>query len=379
MYKVCHMTSAHAPEDERIFHKECVSLAKAGYETYLVQQGESYEKEGVHIVGAGAQPKGRIQRMTNFARSVYQKALEIDADIYHFHDPELLPYGLKLKKRGKKVVFDSHENYYDQILTKGYIPRLFRTWIAKMYCTYEDHVLAAIDGAVIPCTFGGKNPFDGRCKHSSIIANYPILGEFYGQYNAQFPKEPNSICYIGGLTQARGIDQCVEASARAGATLHLAGDFSSAEYQQQVMKSQPEGCVIYHGKLGRRQVTQLLLSSHVGLYLLQNVGQYLKLETLGIKAYEYMSMGLPVVMSRSPYNTALMEQYQFGICVDPENVDEIVKAIRYLLDHPEEARQMGENGRRAVKEEFNWGVEEKKLLALYEEILSALPNRRTRT
>ena len=48
---------------------------------------------------------------------------------------------------------------------------------------------------------------------------------------------------------------------------------------------------------------------------------------------------------------------------------QIADAIRYLLEHPEEARQMGENGRRAVKEEFNWGGEEKKLLALYEDIL----------
>ena len=63
-------------------------------------------------------------------------------------------------------------------------------------------------------------------------------------------------------------------------------------------------------------------------------------------------------------------QYDFGICVDPANVDEIADAIRYLLDHPDEARQMGENGRCAVKEEFNWGVEEKKLLSLYEEVLA---------
>ena len=64
-----------------------------------------------------------------------------------------------------------------------------------------------------------------------------------------------------------------------------------------------------------------------------------------------------------------MERYRCGICVDPENVDEIADAIRYLLDHPDEAREMGENGRRAIKEEFNWGVEEKKLLALYEDIM----------
>ena len=100
-----------------------------------------------------------------------------------------------------------------------------------------------------------------------------------------------------------------------------------------------------------------------------NVGQYNQYDNLATKVYEYMSLGIPTILSKSPYNERIAAQYQFGICVDPENVDEIAEAIRYLLDHPEEARQMGENGRRAVKEEFNWGVEEKKLLALYEDIL----------
>ena len=371
MIKVCHMTSVHFPRDTRIFYKECQSLANAGYEVYLVQRGESGEESGVHIIGVGQPSGGRLSRMTSFSRKVYKKALAVDADIYHFHDPELLPYGLKLKRKGKKVIFDSHESYPQQIRTKRYLSPLVRKIAAYLYERYEDHVLHLIDGAIIPCTFGGKNPFDGRCRHSRIVANYPILGEFYDGYDSEFPKEPDSTCYIGGLTQSRGINQCVAASAKAGATLHLAGGFSSAEYQQQVMESQPEGCVIYHGMLDRKQVAQLLLSSQIGLYLLQDVGQYLKLETLGIKAYEYMSMGLPIVMSRSPYNTALMEQYQFGICVDPEDVDEIASAIRYLLDHPEEARQMGENGRRAVKEEFNWSIEEKKLLALYDDIMKS--------
>ena len=66
----------------------------------------------------------------------------------------------------------------------------------------------------------------------------------------------------------------------------------------------------------------------------------------------------------------MVDKHRCGICVDPESVDEIAHALTYLRDHPDEAREMGENGRRAVKEEFNWGVEEKKLLALYEDILN---------
>ena len=102
MFKVCHMTSAHGVEDIRIFHKECVSLAKAGYDVYLVERGESYEKDGVHIVGVGEILKSRRKRMTEGAKKVYEAARAVDADIYHLHDPELLPYGLKLKKQGRR-------------------------------------------------------------------------------------------------------------------------------------------------------------------------------------------------------------------------------------------------------------------------------------
>ena len=109
MTKVCHMTSAHAPEDDRIFHKECVSLAKAGYDVYLVERGDSYEKAGVHIVGIGEVSGGRLDRMFHVTKQVCEKALALDADIYHFADPELLPWGLKLKRQGKQVIFDSHE------------------------------------------------------------------------------------------------------------------------------------------------------------------------------------------------------------------------------------------------------------------------------
>ena len=101
LMKVCHITSVHRSEDVRIFHKECISLVKAGYEVYLVEQGESYEKNGVHIVGIGQPPAGRLKRMTLFAKQAYRAALTVDADIYHFHDPELLPWGVKLKKNGR--------------------------------------------------------------------------------------------------------------------------------------------------------------------------------------------------------------------------------------------------------------------------------------
>ena len=369
--KVCHMTSAHDPEDIRIFHKECVSLAKNGYDVYLVERGDSYEKNGVHIVGVGTIPDSRLQRMTQGARRVYEAALALDCDIYHFHDPELLPYGVMLKKKGKKVIFDSHERYTYQLRDKPYLPHWMSGAVAALYGRYEEYVLGKLDAVIFPCTMDGKNPFEGLCRRTPIISNAAILDEFYNLYDPAAEKNPRQICYVGALTESRGITADVLAASRAGAVLALAGEYSSEEYQS-VLSQMPEyACVDYRGILNRSQVTDLIAQSCVGLCTFLDRGQYLHLDTFGIKVFEYLSMGVPVILSKSDFNCRMVEKYQFGVCVDPEDTDEIAEAIRYLIDHPDDARRMGENGRKAIRGGFNWGVEEKKLLGLYEDIMGA--------
>ena len=127
------MTRAHRINDTRIFHKECVPLAKAGYEVYLVANGESYDKDGVHVRGIGEPPSSRMKRMTKTVKKIYKAAVEIDADVYHFHDPELLPYGLKLKRRGKKVIFDSHEDYLSTLSEKECSLKVILPEMEKLY------------------------------------------------------------------------------------------------------------------------------------------------------------------------------------------------------------------------------------------------------
>ena len=120
MKRVCHLTSVHSSDDTRVFHKECVSLARAGYDVTLVAPGESREELGVHIVGVGEKPVGTLNRLTSpFVKYAYEAALALDCELYHLHDPELLPYALKLKRHGKTVIFDSHEFYSLLIQEKG--------------------------------------------------------------------------------------------------------------------------------------------------------------------------------------------------------------------------------------------------------------------
>ena len=367
--KVCHMTSAHNSDDIRIFHKECVSLAKAGYDTYLVAKGESREEKGVHVVGVGPAPGSRLKRMALFSNMIYRRALAIDADIYHFHDPELLPYGLKLKKAGKKVIFDSHERYVEQIKAKPYLSKYLRGFISFLYGRYENWVLNLIDAVIFPCTLGGVHPFHGKCGRTETLDNYPLLDEFYKYYDPSVCKKPRSICYIGSLTHNRGITSLVSAMEKTDGMLFLAGKFSPLDYRDFLSKLSGWSKVCYLGSLSRDRVRDLLLDTQLGASAILNVGQYNKYDNLPTKAYEYMSLGLPVILTRAPYNEYVTQKYHFGICVNPEDSEELALAISYLFSHPQEAQQMGLNGRQAVKQEFNWGTQEKKLLELYNEII----------
>ncbi|MEY8261598.1 glycosyltransferase family 4 protein [Oscillospiraceae bacterium 50-60] len=370
MVKICHMTSAHGEEDVRVFQKECISLARAGYEVYLVERGESYEKQGVHIVGVGELPISRRKRMTKGAKRVYETALKLNADIYHFHDPELLPWGLKLKKHGKHVVFDSHENYSQQMKSKPYLPGWVSCILAAFYQRYERFAVRRMDAVVYPCTFQGELLYQDVCPRVVLLDNVARLDKIYDQYQERKPPLSGPMCLFGSLSSSRCIIEIIKAAIKAEMPLLLAGAFTSEEYQEECL-SLLEGHenIRWLGQLAHSEVISLLQKMSVGLCPEKNILQYNTTDNLATKSYEYMAMGLPVIVSDYPFSRKMMDEYSYGVLVDPDDVDSIAEAMRYLCDHPDKAWQMGQNGRRAIKERFNWDMEQEKLFALYEDIL----------
>ena len=125
---------------------------------------------------------------------------------------------------------------------------------------------------------------------------------------------------------------------------------------------------VFLGVLNREEVVRLLNRCRVGASPLLNVGQYDRIQNLPTKVYEYMAMELPVILTKNPYNQKMTETYRFGLCVEPEDVDGFAAAIRELLEQPKRAKEMGMNGRSAVKQVFNWEHEQQNLLNLYSSV-----------
>ena len=367
MTKVCHFTSAHGAESRRIFHKECVSLAKAGYEVYLVQRGESYEKNGVHLVGFGEPASNRLGRMLFTARRAYRAALAVDADIYHFHDPELLPYGLKLKRRGKKVIFDSHEDTLESILEKQWIPVPARKAVCLWFKGQQEKVCRQLD-AVVTVTPHLVDFFRRLNPRTVQIANFPALD------GSPAPPDISSktLVFAGGISRQWNHHTIIKALERLPDVRYCLCGPVQTSYLQELKALPAWGQVEYLGSVPHEDVPDLLAKSAVGMTVLSYCrNSDWKNGTMGnTKIFEEMMAGLPVVCTDFALWREFVERWHCGVCIAPEDPNAIIAAVQYLLNHPDEAQQMGENGRRAVKEEFNWGVEEKKLLSLYEEVLN---------
>lgn len=366
MVKVCHMTSAHGRYDVRIVQKECISLVNAGYNVYLIVCDEKQDEEyqGVHIISTNFKPKSRRERFWRAGKKVYDLAVNVDAEIYCFHDPDLLKYAFSLHKKGKKVIFDSHEFYAFQILTREYIPNILRKCIAKGYQLFEQYCLHYVDAVLVPCMIDGKNYFEQKAKRTEYIANVPKLNEFHENDSENNEKE-ELICHVGSLSYERGIWHLVKSMKYIEARLALGGNFSVTSFEEELKKLDEYKKVDFLGFLRRNEVEKLYKKAKVGICTILNTGQYDHIDTMATKVYEYMLMGVPVVLSDTPYTRKVLKEYPFGIAVMPDNPREIADAVNYLLANPKQAARMGEIGRETVKKVFNWEKEEQKLLHLY--------------
>ena len=371
MPKAVHVTTVHRALDSRILFKECISLRKAGYQVVLIAPHPADEViEGVQIRALPA-ARNRLDRMLRLPRVALDLCRREGGDVYHLHDAELLPYAGALRRLGGLVIYDMHECMLKALAaSKPYLPRWIAPPISRVYGWCERCWLRGV--AVIFAELSYKEGYRWVKRHVDVL-NLPDLAQL------QAIDEPkNAIPTIGyfglvaGLRSSWEMLKAVRLLRDEGLRVDLdcigpTDEKHRVELSEYVEQHQLDG-VRLRGFMAVREGHRIIARCQIGLAVLYPTPNMR--DSYPTKMFEYMALGLPVIVSDFPLYRVIVDEAGCGLCVEPGDAEALAAAIRRLVENPAEARAMGERWRRAVLERYNWAPEERKLLSFYEQLLA---------
>lgn len=367
--RVCHVTSGYLRNDARILLRQCLSLKSAGHDvTIVTNDGEPNEiLEGIPIVSCLPWPRWKV--LLAAKRQFMAEVVRVNADVYQLHSPELLPLWRPLKHRGKAVVYDAHEDLPRHLWEKEWLPWVFRRPMGLAAEYYLRGALRRIDDVVSPHSHVVAH-LQRTIGKGTLVANFPIVQPLASVTEVEFMARPASICYTGTVYSYSNQEATLDAlSALPGVRYRVAG-YVEEQHRKSLELRPGAAQAEYLGRLGRADLRALYGSSIAGLAIYDykhNLGW--KLGSYGTnKVFEYMEAGLPLICTDYDLWRDIVDRYECGVCVRPGSADEIRAAIDYVVSDRSRAYRMGQNGRRAVLEEFNWTSEERKYLAVFERL-----------
>lgn len=370
---VLHITSSHLPFDVRIFQKECRSLVGAGFKvTLIVPCIEDSVVDGVRIK-ALPRASSLAGRVTLTVWKAFRESLRQSADIIHLHDPELLPAGVLLALCGRNVIYDCHENVADDFLNREWIPKGLRksfSWLADLA---ERFAVRRLSGVV-----AADGQLCIRFRDTSVpvvkVENYPILKEFPDSlFDNTSRFSSGTGVNFGGVSAWRAIEPLIHAVGMLPEELRfrliLGGDRDSDELLQRIALLPGWKRVDYRGPVRRKEMLETLSCSALAIVLYKYKDQGDDLDIRSNRLFEALAAGLPVITPNFSRWRQFIERTGCGLSVDPDEPGQIAKALQFLIEHPAKAEEMGRRGAEAVRRQFNWHNEERKLIEFYIQLI----------
>ena len=367
--RVAHLSTVHHVRDPRISRREGPALRDAGFEVHQVMPHDRDEtRRGLHV-HALPPAEGRLQR-ARLQGTLFEKARAIDADLYHVHDPELIPVAYLLKRwTGARIIYDMHENYR---AGRGLEGRLLR--LLERFCfRWVDHVVIS-DASYARVTAPSGVP-------TTRVANYfkppepPVSTE-----HQQADDAPFRLVYTGVLAEKRGLFAMLDLAdriAQAGrdwrvdvaGVCYLDDDRRRAERR---LRRRPELTAVLERTAWDRFVPwralmEHLARAHAGLALFRD-----NPNAAGViltKFYEYLHYGLPILCSDFPLWRRFVERHDCGAVVPPGDAEAAFDVLARWAADPARYRTLSANARAAASR-YRWAPMGERLAELYRNLLA---------
>lgn len=372
--KVCHISSMHNNwADDRIYERACQGLNNEGFDVHLVFTRPDNVPQEEGVLFHWIKPRTGFKRRWFSSIEAVDKAIAINADIYHFHDPDLLPHISKIKKKlpNAKVVYDMHENHQVRFTQWG-LPSFF----GKLYHRYEIKKINQIDG-FITTTESMKSLFKETKKPGIVVRNSVSIKRLeHIDIDSVNPFHPPVMYTSGSQSHSRLVLETVQSMKYIPSDLDyqmmFAGRYSPGIEDELITQAKKDGTdkrLLLEGMIPWDDNFIRTAKAFCGcVFYEDNLNNRV---TLPNRLYEYMFSGIPIVVSDFPELRNIVEKANCGVIVNSESPKDIAKAFEFLLRNPEEAKRMGENGRKAIFEDFGYHVDLKNTVEFYHTILNS--------
>ncbi len=379
--KCCIFTS-HPVYDRRVFHREAMSLKKFGFDVTIIGRGDGQPRvqQGIRVIPLAPYPRaGGYLDIFRYVRRLRKVALaEPNVTVYHTDDFHQMLSAIKIMRlSGKPAILDVHEMYprgyarrapwgIGQGLLRWFVER-FENWCAKRI----KNVMVVYDQE--------RERFEKLGCRVVYVDNFATKNDYPAEPVSQelWAQRQGTIVHTGLLVPVRGSQIIVTLAERLKkqdrpAKMLLTETFSTTKQKQAfdtlLQGADTEGVLEMVPYIPPNELPEFINRSMVGLAVLNPIGSLQ--HAMPTKLFEYMACSVPIVASRWPTTEKLVEAVGCGIVVkDNHNVDEYYQAILRILSDKKLAQEMGEAGRQAFLNEFNWEAHEPQMKEFYDQIL----------
>lgn len=296
-------------------------------------------------------------------------------DIIHFHDLNVLPLSSKLKKNSKILIYDSHENFPEQMSETFGFPALWvYTWMERKY-------IKLVDGILTPGETYSDNLHRKYKVKSSWVSNYPSKLDVEQAHKMKIPNEYSTdkfrVVHFGVMYSNLGYDKTVETAEILKENIKsseieflVMGSGAALEPMKELIKI--KGLSDYFnltGWMNYYDALSILRSCDVGLVLFQpGKNNFLRMPN---RLFEYCSAGVPFIGSNfEGLQKAIKNASKIGFLIDPTAPQEIADQIFKLYNDKELLDKLKTEAQENYEKQFNWEIEAEKLIEIYNEAFS---------